>query len=154
MTRLSFETPENETRIAVARNKPCRGCGRSWAECDGGWMRFAEDVALEASWACSECFDAEPKPPGWGAGEPNARLLVHITRKSDGKTIIVDDGVYPRAWPADDKRPETMTGHDLAEFYWLEGNGACDCSCAEKMGDPATPCGDSTYDIRLEWRLC
>lgn len=84
--------------------------------------------------------------------ETHARLLVHITRKADGGSVVVDDGVYPRTYPASGKRPEFTTDRDLAEFYWLDGNGACDCSCAEKMGDPETPCGDSVYDIRLEWK--
>lgn len=68
--KLSIEIPENETRVAVARRKPCRDCGRSWDECGGGWMRFADAATLEASWQCNDCFDKEPKPPGWMTGPP------------------------------------------------------------------------------------
>jgi hypothetical protein len=80
------------------------------------------------------------------------RLLVHITRVADGVTAMVDDGVYPRTYPARGARPEVTADRGLAEFYWMDGNGACDCSLGEHMGDgDDLPCGSEAYDIRLEW---
>lgn len=80
------------------------------------------------------------------------RLLVHITRVADGVTRTFDQGVYPRTTKCGTEIPR-----QFAEYEWTEGNLACDCECAERMGDddpdadPPFPCGSSAYDIRLEW---
>lgn len=74
--RFSFETEKNETRVAVARNKPCEGCGRSWDECGGGYIGFAEGAGLEAKWKCEACM-----PPVFACGRPSChcRAQVHLS---------------------------------------------------------------------------
>jgi hypothetical protein len=57
------------------------------------------------------------------------RTTLYIRRNSDG-------AIHKSHW------------QDGGEFWWTEGNGACDCNRAIAFGDVEdTTCGDSRYDL-------
>ncbi len=72
-----------------------------------------------------------PSPPQADPTEPDhAEYFVRIERLADGATKVSD--------------------YCASEFYWSDGNGACDCSRAHVFGDLDHPCSDTKYRI-IEW---
>ena len=66
-----------------------------------------------------------------------------VTLRYRGQTVVV---------PHHETEAADVTAHELANFYWLDGNGSCDCNRSlagrEHGADwPELPCGSDQVDL-------
>lgn len=96
--KFSFETPENDRRVALARAKLCAGgCLKTWDEAGGGWMEFATGSTLQTFWRCNECSAKHVATQGTAIANPPgeyqdpgpkraAEAKAHLLKLEKGKT--------------------------------------------------------------------